>query len=69
MSEVRIEVIANVPGYFVGEVVKVDADHEGTPTEFFWRRQLKERSATIAKPLRSPRQTRKPAQQADEEQE
>jgi hypothetical protein len=37
----KIQINGIIPGYSQGSVVTVQCDDEGTPLEFFWRRQLK----------------------------
>ncbi len=37
----EIKVNKKIRGHTIGQVVTVECDGEGTPLEFFWRRQLK----------------------------
>ena len=39
--EKQIRINGLIPGHPQGSVVTVQCDDEGTPLEFFWRRQLK----------------------------
>lgn len=42
MKTICIQVNGNLPGYAVGQEVRVAADNEGTPLDQFWRRRLKD---------------------------
>ncbi len=41
--EATIKVLTEgIPGYYVGQEVRVEVDHEGTPLDVFWRRRLRD---------------------------
>ena len=42
--ERKIQINGTIPGYPKGSIVTVECDNEGTPLDFFWRRQLKHAS-------------------------
>ena len=36
----RVLVNGTLPGFFPGQVVEIEADEEGTPLDFYWRRRF-----------------------------
>lgn len=52
---VAIKVNFGIPGYVDGQVVRVEADSEGTPLDSTWRRRLRagDKSCEIVKPLKN----------------
>ena len=54
---VKLKVVGTIPGYIEGQIVKVPADHEGTPLDFHWRRRLKDASVQKVVP-EAPKQSR-----------
>jgi hypothetical protein len=41
----RVLVNGTLPGYFPGQIVEIQADEEGTPLDFYWRRRFADAKA------------------------
>lgn len=41
MKTIKVKVHKPIIGHEIDQIVSVDCDDEGTPLNFFWRRQLK----------------------------
>jgi len=69
MSEVKVKVLKNIPGWQKDQTVVVETDKEGTPLDLHWRRRFRDAKTDNCIEIDQPNKQAKPAKKTKSKQE